>query len=228
MGISISVITINYNNSSGLRHTIESVRSQSHTPLEYIIIDGGSTDGSIQAIKENSDFIGWWVSQRDNGVYHAMNKGIAKAAGQYILFLNSGDYFNNHDSLSTLLNEEPAEDIIYGDLLMRQDQHTWRKTHPDTLSFEYFLKDSLPHPASLIKRSLFETLGPYSEHYKIVSDWEFFMNAICKHSASYRHVPQPIVVFNEDGISSNSANDNLINAEKQQILSKQYSAFLSD
>jgi glycosyltransferase involved in cell wall biosynthesis len=224
----VTVITINFNNATGLANTIRSVADQTPEDIEYIVIDGGSIDNSRAVIESNSGFIDHWVSEPDNGIYHAMNKGIARARGRYLLYLNSGDYFNGPDSISGLFKDNPVEDIIYGDILVRKNGHTWRKAYPDTLNFEFFLRDSLPHPASLIRRTLFEKLGPYSEHHKIVSDWEFFMNAICKHNVPYRYVPHAVAVFNEDGISSNPANDNLINAEKQQILSSQYAAFLAD
>ena len=90
-----SVITINYNNREGLNKTIKSVLCQSINDYEYIIIDGGSTDGSVDIINNNANFITYWVSEKDNGIYHAMNKGVAHAHGEYCIFMNSGDIFYN-------------------------------------------------------------------------------------------------------------------------------------
>ena len=87
----LSIITINYNNREGLRKTIESVVNQTYRNFEYIIIDGGSTDGSVEVVKEYADRISYWVSEPDNGIYNAMNKGVLAANGKYIQFLNSGD-----------------------------------------------------------------------------------------------------------------------------------------
>ena len=88
-----SIITINYNNEEGLRHTIESIVCQTYTDFEFIIIDGGSTDGSVDVIKEYAEHIAYWVSEKDNGRYNAMNKGVCQAKGDYCIFMNSGDCF---------------------------------------------------------------------------------------------------------------------------------------
>jgi glycosyltransferase involved in cell wall biosynthesis len=226
--ILLTIITINYNNVQGLKKTIDSVKSQNYSPIEYIIIDGGSNDGSKELIEANVKLFDNWISEKDNGIYHAMNKGIKKATGEYLLFLNSGDYFNSSDSLEELFADCHHEDIIYGDLLMYSNSGTWLKKHPSILNFEYFLNDCLPHSASLIKRNLFDRVGLYNEHYKILSDWEFFMNAVCLHSCTYRYVPFPTAVFCQDGISSDPKSNSLIEREKKQILSNNYSAFLSD
>ena len=90
-----SIITINYNNSEGLRQTIDSVVSQTYHEYEYIVIDGGSTDGSVDIIGFFSDKVDYWVSEKDRGIYHAMNKGVAQAHGDYCIFMNSGDSFYN-------------------------------------------------------------------------------------------------------------------------------------
>src|SRR5580698_3099287 len=109
----ISIITINFNNKIGLAETMESVLRQDKEYVEYIVIDGGSSDGSAEAIRTREKELAYWVSERDNGIYHAMNKGIARARGEYLLFLNSGDTFNGPNSLSRLLADNPTEDIIY-------------------------------------------------------------------------------------------------------------------
>src|SRR5688572_1097864 len=108
----ISIITVNYNNGNGLKDTIESVLKQDH-PLEYIIIDGGSSDDSVSHIEKYAAKIDYHISEKDNGIYNAMNKGIAKASGEYLLFLNSGDKFCSADSLSSLIQYGKNADIIY-------------------------------------------------------------------------------------------------------------------
>src|SRR5262249_31677404 len=153
-----SVITINYNNASGLRRTVASVLAQSCRDLEYIVIDGGSSDGSVAVLEEFASRLGHWVSEPDRGVYHAMNKGIGAATGESLLFLNSGDIFRPPDSLQTLLDEGEGRDIVYGDLVVQDGKGEWIRTYPDVLTFDYFRRDSLPHPCSLIRRSLFATV----------------------------------------------------------------------
>ena len=110
----LSIITINRNNAAGLRKTIESVVSQTYTDFDYIIIDGASTDESVDVIKEYADRITYWVSEPDTGIYNAMNKGILKANGEYCLFLNSGDWLYDNDVLNDVFSISPTEDIVYG------------------------------------------------------------------------------------------------------------------
>ena len=109
-----SIITINYNNKGGLEKTINSVLGQSFHNYEYIIIDGGSTDGSVEIIKKYASQIDYWVSESDNGVYNAMNKGIGKASGEYLNFMNSGDTFHSSSALETISDLHSDDDIIIG------------------------------------------------------------------------------------------------------------------
>ncbi len=223
----ISIITINLNNFSGLTQTVESVWKQSFDDYEYLIIDGNSHDGSQEYIKSIENKIAYWVSEDDDGVYSAMNKGIAKAKGEYMLFLNSGDFFPDKNSLSSLVNVSNGYDLIYGNLIINESDKSWIKRFPDSLSFRFFLKDSLPHPATLVRSTMFQLAGYYNENLRIVSDWEFFMKVVCFLNAKYLHVDIPIAVFNYDGLSS-IKNIKLIEAERTTVLSKCYQAFLVD
>lgn len=231
MAVPISLITINYNNKAGLSKTIESVLNQKYSQVEYIIIDGGSNDGSTKIIVENQDKVSYWVSEPDRGVYHAMNKGIAKATGDYVLFLNSGDYLCDENVLVDCLCKFVFdEDIIYGDLNIEQNGGLkYRKKYPDKLSFSFFLNhESLPHPATFIKRELFERVGYYNEKFRIVSDWEFWVKAIFLHAASYKRLPVVISTFNLEGISSNPKNSQLSKMEKQVVLNRYFPHLLED
>jgi glycosyltransferase involved in cell wall biosynthesis len=223
----LSIITVNYNNALGLQKTIESVHNQNFYSCDQIVIDGNSYDGSKDVIEKYSDKLAYCVSEVDNGVYSAMNKGIKFAQGEYILFLNSGDIFYSENSLKILF-ENIGTDIVYGNILVDSMQNAWVKLYPSILTFDYFLKDTLPHPATLIKRSLFEKIGLYNEHNKIVSDWEFFTNAICLHGATYKYVNEIISIFNYDGMSSRIENQYLVKEEKDKVLQNYYGAFLPD
>ena len=126
-----SIITINYNDKEGLSRTIKSVINQTSKNFEYIVIDGGSTDGSVDIIKQNIDYINYWVSEKDKGVYNAMNKGIAQAKGDYLVFMNAGDCFHTPDILELMCDYQ--EDIICGkvfkvDLLERHSPHDLIRT----------------------------------------------------------------------------------------------------
>lgn len=170
----ISVITVNYNNKLGLRKTIKSVISQTYKDLEFIVIDGGSTDGSIDIIKEHETKINFWISELDNGIYHAMNKGIAKATGDYLLFLNSGDYFFENSVLVELIKNSNQEDLICGDIEYFNDLKREISKSPRKLSFAFFNVSTLPHPCTLIHKKLFTVLGLYKSEIIICADWAFF------------------------------------------------------
>ncbi|UKM63639.1 glycosyltransferase [Flavobacteriaceae bacterium GSB9] len=223
----ISIITINYNNVKGLKHTFDSVFNQTFGDFEYIVIDGNSTDGSKELIEVNKDRLSYWVSEPDTGIYNAMNKGIKKATGDYLLFLNSGDLFVNDQALETFVSYNPKEDILYGNITVVDKNKEWVKTYPKKLTFGYLKIDSLPHPASLIKRHCFDDYI-YDESLNIVSDWKFFIVGICKKGFSYRYVNEVISVFNYDGMSSLLSNKHLIDKERKEVLVKEFATFLED
>ena len=110
----LSIITINYNHKEGLLKTIKSVVNQTYHDIEYIVIDGGSTDGSVDVVKQYEDSISYWVSEPDCGIYNAMNKGVAKATGEYCLFLNSGDSLHGTDSILEFVSKLSGEDLLMG------------------------------------------------------------------------------------------------------------------
>ncbi len=212
----ISVITINYNNAQGLKKTIESVLKQSFRDIEFIIIDGNSTDNSVEIIKE-SDGIHYWVSEKDNGIYHAQNKGIAKSTGDYLLFLNSGDTLADKETLKNVSSYLSKTDIVYGDLIT-EDAKGVRKeeSSPNVLDVYHFMISTLWHPVSFIHRSVFERYGNYNEAFKITADYEFFIRAILKNNVSYKHIPLPVCVFDLKGISNNPENDKLQSEERKK------------
>ena len=219
----VSIITINYNNSAGLESTKKSVISQQRVRFEYLVIDGNSTDGSkdvLEAFKHNIDYV---VSETDRGIYHAMNKGIKAATGTYLLFLNSGDVLLNEQVLycaSPYL--KTGLDIYYGDLQYVEAGNTHRAHFPEFLDFKYFFKASLPHPASFIKRSLFDEVFYYNEALDIVSDWEFFICAICKYNASYQHLDLVVSDFEPGGISWDPKYKLLQANERRECLQKHF------
>ncbi|WP_396143934.1 glycosyltransferase family 2 protein [Flavobacterium sp.] len=226
----ISIITINYNDLVGLEKTFNSVDSQSNTDFEYIVIDGGSTDGSKEFLEQNSDKLAYWISEKDSGVYNAMNKGIKAAKGDYVMFLNSRDFLIDTTIIDKVIKDlDGSTAIYYGNLIYSLNGvNTQLWSPPDTLSFTYFLSDSLPHPASFIKRELFETHFYYSEHFKIVSDWEFFIYSICKMNVSYKHLDYVISNFDNSGMSSVKENLIKIEAEKQQVFETHFPLLLDD
>ena len=207
-----SIITINYNNGEGLRSTIESVIRQSCNDYEYIIIDGGSSDDSTNVIKEYAKHITYWVSEKDNGVYHAMNKGVAAAKGDYCIFMNSGDSFHSPDILNDVA--EYKEDIICGRVIKGNSQES-SGHHKSTISLVDLMRGSLPHQAMFIKRELLVN-HPYDEKYKILSDWKFCIETLIFDNNSFRNINTIVADYDTSGISTNS--NGLLPKERELIL----------
>lgn len=198
-----SIITVNYNNREGLRRTIQSVINQTYTDYEYIIIDGESDDGSVDVIKEYGSHITYWVSERDKGVYNAMNKGILQAKGTYINFMNSGDTFFDQNILAKVSHEISDVDILVG-----KDYHydaTSRKGFasilPTRISMVTFFMETLPHQGAFIRRALFEN-SPYDETFRICADWAFYIKKIVNDNCRVKLTPI-IVSQREQGGMSN-------------------------
>lgn len=217
-----SIITINLNNLSGLTKTVDSVLNQQSALYEYIVVDGGSTDGSVDFLQGVKDKLAFFISEKDNGIYDAMNKGIQQASGKYILFLNSGDYFYDNLSLCKLGADSHDTDIVFGNMLVNDEGVSRVQAYPSTLNMKYFRVETLPHPCTLIKRSLFNTFGLYNTTYKIVSDWAFFVDVIIKGKVSYRHVETLVSVFNLSGLSSRPESYAIIRQEMYAHLKRHY------
>lgn len=211
-----SIISINYNNKDGLIQTLYSVLNQSFQDFEYIIIDGGSTDGSVNVIQQHAKDITYWVSEKDKGVYNAMNKGIAQAHGEYLIFMNSGDCFHSPNVLSSI--EAYKEDIICGKVLMGNSTIPSGHNKP-TITLVDLMRGSLPHQAMFIRRELM-LKHPYDENYKILSDWKFCIEAIIFDNCSFRNIDTIVADYDTSGISTNS--NGLLPKEREQILEEMF------
>jgi glycosyltransferase involved in cell wall biosynthesis len=224
----LSIITINYNNLEGLKRTVESVVNQTWQEFEYIIIDGGSTDGSAAYIESQNAHFDFWVSEPDKGIYNAMNKGIAKATGEYLLFLNSGDHLYNDNILEENRKFLVEKDLVYFDLNFVDNANSKIGIYPEQLSFSHFINDTLPHPATFIKSSLFCKVGLYDESLKIVSDWKFFILALFKNNCSYIKVNAILSTYYLDGISSDLINREIIDKERRLVLNYNFNGYVED
>lgn len=197
----ISIITINLNNREGLKKTIESVISQTYQDFELIIIDGGSTDGSIKIIEENSKYIKYWCSEIDRGIYNAMNKGVLASTGEYVIFLNSGDYFNNNFVLKKVIPFLKGSHYYGGIELRGNNLFDYNINSEDDILHVMFTK-KLPHQSTFISRKVFEEFGLYNENYKIISESIKFFNDIICYNASVEKIPFIISNFDTNGIST--------------------------
>jgi len=196
----LSIITINFNNHLGLSQTINSVKEQSFQDYEWIVIDGSSTDGSKELIEQYSNHFSFWCSEPDKGIYHAMNKGIDHATGEWLLFLNSGDCLYSLDTLEKVFEQNFSEDVIYGDRVIIQNDKEIINRYPDTLGLDFFYHYFLCHQATFYRRELFESCR-YDESYAIAGDWAFFIDLMFK-GKTFKHIDIPIVLYDNNGISS--------------------------
>ena len=219
----LSVITINFNNRDGLRKTIESVVNQTYKDFEYIVIDGGSTDGSVDVIKEYTDRIDYWVSEPDKGIYNAMNKGIDVAKGEYCNFMNSGDIYYNANVLSEMNKFMSGVDIVYGRSVYSDGTPTLKRQDriPDII---HFISDTISHQASFISTTLLRKYH-YDENLRIVSDWKFFIQAFVLEKCRYKNICKVINIQERNGIS---ACIDLMENERTLVLNELFPQYVVD
>ena len=200
----LSIITINKNNAIGLEKTIKSVIEQSYSDYEFIVIDGASNDESIKIIKKYSTKISYWLSEPDLGIYNAMNKGIKKAIGEYCLFLNSGDWLIDNNTLSALFMElSNTEDAgVYYTCCLATNKVFFKP--PENIDINYLVIHNLNHQNSLIKRLLFLEHGFYNEDFSIASDYEFWLKEFWLHETKFKYINTSIAIYDSLGISSHS------------------------
>ena len=210
-----SVITINYNNCEGLQRTIDSVIGQTFNDFEFIVIDGGSIDGSVDIIKKNAALITYWISERDNGIYHAMNKGVAQAHGDYCIFMNSGDCFYNIDVLKKISCIDSDEDIIVGKVSVDKKGVIISPPPESELTFYHLYSGSVPHQGAFIRTELLRKY-PYDESLRISSDWKFFVQTMIIDNCTVRFVDEFVARYDLTGFSSR--NPQLMREEKERVL----------
>ena len=208
----ISIITINYNNDIGLRQTLDSVAIQTCTDFEHIIVDGSSTDASVEIIRTygqlpiaNRRKIKW-ISEPDTGIYNAMNKGVRMACGEYILMLNSGDYLVNEFVISRMLPILDGIDIIQGNTLslINNVQYLNRGYGKSDISFIEVYQGYFLHQATFAKRELFERFGYFDENYKIGGDTVFYLKTLGFGDASFKYIDMNIAWYDMDGVSAST------------------------
>lgn len=224
----ISIITVNLNDLEGLKRTMTSVLEQTWQEFEFIVIDGASTDGSREYLESHNNEIDYRVSEKDSGIYNAMNKGIIAATGEYLLFLNSGDHFYNERVLEQYYKMITDYDLIYFNINVIEDKKEYIRYFPKNLVFSYFAKFTLPHQATFIKSSLFEKVGYYDENMMIVSDWKFFIESICKFNATYLKIEKVLSTHYLNGISTDPDNWHIVLEERKKVLEAGYKAFIQD
>lgn len=225
---SFSIITINLNNAYGLENTIKSVVNQTYKNFQLIVIDGGSTDESNNVIEKYKSKIHYHSSEKDSGIYNAMNKGILKATGEYSIFLNSGDLFVTNDVLQSFIEGNYIADIITGSTVVYTHQNSEIVRAPEKISFYTFYKHTIQHQATFIRTNLFNEIGFYNEKLRIVGDWEFFVRAFALHKATYQSASLIISAINANGISSMPNNALICKTERNSVMKEYFEFFLQD
>ncbi|MEI8140397.1 MAG: glycosyltransferase family 2 protein [bacterium] len=216
----LSIITINLNHADGLEKTVKSVIGQTFKDFEFIVIDGGSKDSSLDVIRAYADLITRWVSEPDTGIYNAMNKGLHLAQGEYVYFLNSGDQFYSPLVLDTIFTGAgPIEDMVYGDFMRANaTEVNPADLQPDILTLFRFFRRGLCHQTIFYKRILFASLGDYDETFMIAADWDFTIRVLLA-DRSTRHLPVTVVNCEGAGISETQAQ---LSSREKDIIMKQH------
>ena len=221
----LSIITINYNNYNGLSRTIESISDQSKlNDVEHIIIDGASNDQSLeilQAYKETSLHLLKILSEHDDGIYHAMNKGLDLATGRYVAFLNSGDILVNKDLIKVILRSLELNkdlDLLYGDIYFRGGNknitRSW--TSGDFFKYKLWLGWHLPHPMTVLKLDTVRQLGKFNQKYSIAADYHLLLKYLFQPNIKYMYLQMPFVDM-EPGGASNGSLRNIIYANFEVV-----------
>ena len=212
----LSLVTVNRNDAVGLARTLDSVRAQTFRDFEHVVIDGASTDGSVDEIRARADGLAYWTSEPDGGIYAAMNKGWRRARGEYVNFLNSGDWLAAPDVLERVFAREPVSaDMVYGDSLRPDGAGGWKLlSQPDEWTAARFFDMGICHQTLFYRRELLEMLGGYDERYRIVADWEFNFRALLA-GRSARHLPLAIVGYAGGGVSATRVAE--MEAEKRDM-----------
>lgn len=206
----VSVITVCYNSANTIRDTLESVKAQSYSNIELIIVDGKSTDKTLDIVREYKDFITLVISEKDAGIYDAMNKGIRASTGDIVGFLNSDDFYTDRESIQSIVDSflsNKEVDGVYGDLMLVKEKNIDRFSR--LYSSKNFSKSlirfgfMLPHPTYYIKKNKYEEYGFYKLDYRVSADFELITRHITKGIKLIR-IPKILVNMREGGISTGS------------------------
>ncbi len=220
----LSIITVTWNNAANLKRTLGSVASQTFMDVEQIVVDGNSKDESVTIIQSFEGKIAnyRWISEPDEGIYDAMNKGIRMAKGEYCLFLNAGDILYDDNALSVLFASKPEKDIVSCNSIYEKSQFHNEEVivSPNEIIPERIILSFLPHQATLIRTSLVHTIHAYDTSFRVVSDWLFFIDALLNHNATYQHIHIFLSSCETNGISSDPRNNELMDREFHEGLQK--------
>ena len=204
--ILVSIITVVYNGEKHIQQTIDSVYSQTYKNIEYIIIDGGSKDGTIDIIKNNENKISYWITEADNGLYDAMNKGIRVASGELIGTINSDDWYEL-DAIQSIVEsyqKNPNKKIFHGSRydIMPDGEKIEYRFHKSSFRFKYFAM-TYSHPAMFVSKDVYKLIS-YNTGLKLYSDYQFVLTSYLENPNQFFYIDKFLVNFRLGGISSNA------------------------
>jgi glycosyltransferase involved in cell wall biosynthesis len=209
----VSIITVCYNSAKTIKDTIESVKNQTYSDIEYIVVDGCSTDDTLKVLQAYSDSINVLVSEKDQGLYDAMNKGLALATGDLVGILNSDDILADSGTIERIVRAAESVDGVYGDVGFYDFTLTKKTRHYSSKGFHKakFSRGFMPaHPSCYFKRSLLNRVGPYSLDYKIAADFDFLVRAFAIPNSSFCYLPEEVVKMREGGVSTSGFSANIL------------------
>lgn len=222
----VSIITACRNSEKTIEQTIRSVLGQTYPDIEYIVIDGGSTDSTPEIIKKYGGRIAKWVSEPDEGVYDAMNKGIMLSTGDILQFLNSGDFLYNETIIENMVKKFSDENIfgVYGNVEVLNDYRKKKITRGCRITFNKLLFRHICHQALFVRRSLFDEFGMFSTSFELAADHDFIIRAIKKYQDNFMYVNEIIAVYRDGGMSCKRMD--AMKMEELKIISSNYNPAL--
>jgi len=224
---SFSIITVVYNGAAHLQQAIDSVREQNYPDIEYIVIDGSSTDGTLDIIKKNEDIISYWISEPDKGIFDAMNKGIQKSTHQFIAFLNADDWYEP-SVLQTIkkeilsIQDSLENHVIYCDYYSFDEELSSHEKAKCTSELKYWKGMTLSHQSMFVHRSVYQRLGFFDLQYRYACDYEYLLRMITAR-VEFRKVDFYGVNFRQGGASTKNMNRSI--SEVSRIVRKYFGVF---
>lgn len=217
----ISIITVVYNNEKTIKDAIESVLGQTYKNIEYVIIDGGSKDNTVNLINEYKDKLGYFISEKDSGLYDAMNKGIKACTGDVIGILNSDDLYQDSKVIFDVMQQfciDPELDILYGDLVYVKSEDTSKvvRNWKSKSYYDKFFENANvpPHPSLFVRSKVYKESGLFDVQYKLAADYELMLRMFKKHYFKSKYINRLIIKMRLGG-ATNQSFTNIVNQNKE-------------